>query len=210
MSRAIGKQKQTWVDENGVEMKIRQQKKKRRTNEGRPSTEQRKNDYLSKETCSFFIFCLFICCFYSFRSSAVLFVFIEYAFCAFRIYDGLSTCDVVLFLIIFLLHSHAAFRMVVEATCVGNTFCLFLCLIFYLFSEQHQFHMAYDNIPNMNIPYDRRSFTTECPLSIQHQVYINIDFLSGWNFKEAHFRICSMSNTHRSTIRENFENSITI
>lgn len=29
MSRAIGKQKQTWVDENGVEMKIRQQKKKK-------------------------------------------------------------------------------------------------------------------------------------------------------------------------------------
>lgn len=117
----------------------------------------------------FLFFPFFGCCF----------VFIEYAFCAFRIYDGLSTCDVVLFLIIFLLHSHAAFRMVVEATCVGNTFCLFLCLIFYLFSEQHQFHMAYDNIPNMNIPYDRRSYTTECPLSIQHQVYINIDFLSG-------------------------------
>lgn len=59
MSRAIGKQKQTWVDENGVEMKIRQQKKKKgeqmradhQPNKGKMITYQKKHVHFS-----FFVF----------------------------------------------------------------------------------------------------------------------------------------------------------
>lgn len=161
-------------------MKIRQQKKKKgeqmradhQPNKGKMITYQKKHVHFSFFVFLFAVFILSVLrLFFSFSSNMR-----SVHFGSMMAYRRVMSF---FFLIIFLLHSHAAFRMVVEATCVGNTFCLFLCLIFYLFSEQHQFHMAYDNIPNMNIPYDRRSYTTECPLSIQHQVYINIDFLSG-------------------------------
>lgn len=97
MSRAIGKQKQTWVDENGVEMKIRQQKKKKENKWGQTINRTKEKWLLIKRNMFIFHFLSFYLLFLFFPFFGCCFVFIEYAFCAFRIYDGLSTCDVVLF-----------------------------------------------------------------------------------------------------------------